>query len=65
MWSRRDGCGVPKGSLVIEQIHYNLLQGDAPVRAKLTLVTVPASTPLKPLHLNLLRLPRTSRVRPE
>ena len=39
------GTGVvfPKGSLVIEQIHYNLLQGDAPVRAKLQLETVPAS----------------------
>jgi len=65
MWSRRGRVVFPKGSLVIEQIHYNLLQGDAPVRAKLTLVTVPASTPLKPLHLNLLPAPRTSRVRPE
>jgi hypothetical protein len=51
------GVVLPKGSLVIEQIHYNLLQGDAPVRAKLTLETVPASTPLKPLHLNLLPAP--------
>jgi hypothetical protein len=53
------GTGVvfPKGSLVVEQIHYNLLQGDAPVRAKLVLDTVPASTPLKPLHLTLLPAP--------
>jgi hypothetical protein len=53
------GTGVPfpKGSLVVMQIHYNLLQGDKPVRAKLQLNTVPASTPLKPLHLNLLPAP--------
>jgi len=53
------GTGVyfPKGSLVVMQIHYNLLRGDAPVRAKLVLSTVPASTPLKPLHLSLLPAP--------
>jgi hypothetical protein len=53
------GTGVyfPKGSLVVMQIHYNLLRGDAPVRAKLVLSTVPATTPLKPLHLSLLPAP--------
>ena len=50
------GTGVPfpAGSLVIMQIHYNLLVGDNPVRSKLVLHTVPASTNLTPLHLDLL-----------
>jgi hypothetical protein len=39
------------------QIHYNLLRGDKPVRAKLKLYTVPASTHLKPLSLDLLPAP--------
>jgi hypothetical protein len=49
------GTGVPfpKGSLVIMQIHYNLLVGDNPVRSRLVLTTVPASTNLTPLHLDL------------
>jgi len=53
------GTGVyfPKGSMVVMQVHYNLLRGDAPVRVKLVLTTVPASTPLKPLHLSLLPAP--------
>jgi hypothetical protein len=50
-----DGTGVwlPAGSLVVEQIHYNLLQGDKPVRAKLQLTTVPSSTHLQRLELDL------------
>ena len=53
------GTGVkfPAGSLVIMQIHYNLLRGDRPVQAKLTLHTVPSSTPLKPLALDLMPAP--------
>jgi hypothetical protein len=51
------GVELPAGSLVVMQIHYNLLRGDKPVRAKLTLHTVPASTPLQPLHLDLLVAP--------
>ena len=53
------GTGVkfPAGSMVIMQIHYNLLRGDKPVQAKLTLHTVPASTPLKPLSLQLMPAP--------
>ena len=39
------------------QIHYNLLVGDKPVRAKLVLHTVPASTPLRPLSLALMPAP--------
>ena len=53
------GTGVPfpAGSLVIMQIHYNLLVGDNPVKSKLILDTVPATTPLKQLHLDLLPAP--------
>ena len=53
------GTGVPfpKGSLVVMQVHYNLLRGDAPVKVKLVLTTVPASTHLKSLHLDLLPAP--------
>jgi len=53
------GTGVPfpAGSLVVMQIHYNLLVGDKPVRAKLVLHTVPASTNLTTLHLDLLPAP--------
>ncbi|MGH9080373.1 MAG: monooxygenase [Acidimicrobiales bacterium] len=53
------GTGVkfPAGSMVIMQVHYNLLRGDKPVRAKLTLNTVPSSTHLKPLSLQLMPAP--------
>ncbi len=53
------GTGVyfPAGSMVVMQIHYNLLEGHAPVRAKLVLYTVPATRHLKPLHLELLPAP--------
>ena len=44
---------LPVGSLVIMQVHYNLLVGDKPVQNSLVLNTVPTSTPLLPLHLNL------------
>ena len=39
------------------QVHYNLLVGDKPVKNALVLHTVPASTPLLPLHLNLMLAP--------
>ena len=47
------GTGVkfPAGSLVVMQVHYNLLKGDKPVKAKLKLYTVPASTPLSRCRL--------------
>jgi hypothetical protein len=53
------GTGVkfPAGSMVIMQIHYNLLRGDKPVSAKLTLHTVPSTTALKPLSLELMPAP--------
>jgi hypothetical protein len=44
------GIALPAGSLVIEQVHYNLLVGDKAVRNSLVLDTVPASAPLLRLH---------------
>jgi Copper type II ascorbate-dependent monooxygenase, C-terminal domain len=51
------GVYLPAGSLVIMQVHYNLLVGDKPVKNSLILHTVPASTPLLPLTLDLLPAP--------
>jgi hypothetical protein len=53
------GTGVPfpAGSEVVMQVHYNLLQGDNPERPRLVLHTVPSSTNLTPLHLDLLPAP--------
>jgi hypothetical protein len=54
-----NGTGIllPAGSLVIMQVHYNLLLGDKPVKNSLVLHTVPASTPLLPLKLDLMPAP--------
>lgn len=51
------GVPLPQGSLVVMQIHYNMLIGDAPVRSKLVLNTVPGNTPLHKLGLDLLPAP--------
>ncbi len=51
------GVFLPAGSLVVMQVHYNLLVGDKPVSNSLVLHTVPASTPLLPLHLDLMPAP--------
>lgn len=51
------GTPLPAGSLVVMQIHYNLLVGDKPVRAKLVLHTVPATEHLQPLRMDLLPAP--------
>ena len=51
------GTPFPAGSLVVMQIHYNMLEGKGPVQASLTLKTVPASTRLKPLSLDLFPAP--------
>ncbi len=51
------GAPLPAGSLVIMQEHYNMLVGDKPVHSKLILDTVPASTPLRPLRLELAAAP--------
>lgn len=47
------GIELPAGELVIMQVHYNLLVGDKPVANSLVLHTVPVSTPLQPLKLDL------------
>jgi len=46
------GIPVPKGSLVVLQIHYNLLAGTAPDRSQVKLTTVPA----KGSHLKTLEI---------
>ncbi len=53
------GTGVPfpAGSLVVMQVHYNLLVGDKPVKVEMQLNTVPSSTPLRPLSLDLMPAP--------
>jgi hypothetical protein len=51
------GVYLPAGSLVVMQVHYNLLIGDKPVSNKLVLHTVPSSTPLQPLNLDLMPAP--------
>jgi hypothetical protein len=51
------GIALPAGSLVIMQVHYNLLVGNNPVKDSLVLDTVPTSTPLLPLHLDLALAP--------
>jgi hypothetical protein len=42
------GTPLAKGSLVIMQVHYNLLLGDKPVQPSAQLETVPASANLRP-----------------
>jgi hypothetical protein len=54
---RGTGVPLPAGSLVIMQVHYNLLVGDKPVKNSLVLHTVPISTALLPLHLDLMLAP--------
>lgn len=51
------GINFPAGSLVVMQVHYNMLAGHAPVRVKLMLQTVPATQKLTPLNLDLLPAP--------
>ena len=45
------GTPLPKGSLVIMQVHYNLLAGDLPVSPHVQLDTVPASANLRPTSI--------------
>ena len=47
------GIELPAGTMVIMQVHYNLLVGDKPVKNRETIETVPTSTPLLPLKLDL------------
>ncbi|MGH9016954.1 MAG: monooxygenase [Acidimicrobiales bacterium] len=50
---RGTGIALPAGSLVIMQVHFNLLVGDKPVQNSLVLDTVPVSKAVLPLDLNL------------
>jgi hypothetical protein len=50
---RGTGIEIPAGSMVIMQVHYNLLVGDKPVTNTIVVKTVPMSTPLLPLKLDL------------
>jgi hypothetical protein len=54
-----DGLGIPltKGSRIIMQVHYNLLNGDRPDRSSAVLTTVPASAGLKRIDISLLPAP--------
>jgi hypothetical protein len=45
------GTPLPKGSLIIMQVHYNLLAGDLPVHPRVQLDTVPASAKLRPTSI--------------
>jgi len=45
------GTPLPKGSLIIMQVHYNLLAGDLPVTPHVQLDTVPASANLRPTSI--------------
>ena len=47
------GIELPAGTMVIMQVHYNLLVGDKPVTNRLVVKTVPMTTPLLPLKLDL------------
>ncbi len=52
------GAFLAKGSLVVAQIHYNLLEGDKPVLPKFELQTVPAAgSTLERLNLDLMPAP--------
>ena len=51
------GVPLPAGSLVVMQVHYNLLVGDKPVKVAMQLHTVPGTTPLRPISLMLLPAP--------
>ncbi len=45
------GYIIPAGSMVVMQVHYNLLAGDKPVKNRLVIHTVPLSASLLPLRV--------------
>ena len=51
-----DGTGVPlaKGSQIVMQVHYNLLNGRAPDRSRALLTVAPASAGLEPIRTMLM-----------
>ena len=48
------GVSLPAGSQIVMQVHYNLLNGNAPDRSRALLTVAPASAGLKPLQTMLL-----------
>jgi hypothetical protein len=54
-----DGTGVelPKGSLVVMQVHYNLLNGSELDRSRAVLTLAPSATGLKPMETDLFTAP--------
>jgi hypothetical protein len=54
-----EGTGVPfpKGSQIVMQVHYNLLNGRAPDRSRALLTVAPASAAVEPLRTVLLPAP--------
>jgi hypothetical protein len=48
------GVSLPAGSQIVMQVHYNLLNGNAPDRSRALLTVAPASARLEPLQTMLL-----------
>ena len=48
------GVSLPAGSRIVMQVHYNLLNGNAPDRSRALLTVAPASAGLEPLQTMLL-----------
>jgi hypothetical protein len=48
------GVSLPAGSQIVMQVHYNLLNGNAPDRSRALLTVAPASAGLEPLQTMLL-----------
>jgi hypothetical protein len=48
------GVSLPAGSQIVMQVHYNLLNGNAPDRSRALLTVAPASAELEPLQTMLL-----------
>ncbi len=48
------GVSLPAGSQIVMQVHYNLLNGNAPDRSRAVLTVAPASAGLEPLRTMLL-----------
>jgi hypothetical protein len=51
------GIELPKGSRIVMQVHYNLLNGKAPDRSRAVLTTVPETKQLTPVQTTLLPAP--------
>ena len=51
---RAPGSPLPAGSQIVMQVHYNLLNGNAPDRSRALLTVAPESAELEPLQTMLL-----------